>query len=389
MWLLSCLSVVEPHQRAIVLRLGAPHRVAEPGLVLKMPWPIDRLYIPEDFARDARGRLQVRSLTVTGVRELVLGTTTPANKDSILWTNDHVGEEVYQFVRSGEKIDPTGAANVQGDFGDVAMVSVEMPLQYAITDVQIFDELSIPERRDDLLRAVAQREIFKEFQNISLEQVLAGGRRDVSERLQLRIQKAFDALNPGPDGKPRGAGVRLIFVGVVGVHPPKESAKSFELIVQTDQRREATIEAARADEVRTLVQVAGNVSLAREIIAELDRLQELNESKSDAVTLAKQEDKIRQLIEGAGGFASSLLADASAARWEKHMGDRGRASRYEGQLALNQASPMVYRAGLYFDALRQAVSGSRLYVTHDAVRVDVDLQEKTSGLEVFDPGRPE
>jgi regulator of protease activity HflC (stomatin/prohibitin superfamily) len=269
---------------------------------------------------------------------------------------------------------------------------VEIPLQYAVRDVKAFDSFASPERRDELLKAVAQREILRLFQGLSLDEVLGRQRQDISQTLRAQLQQAFDALNPGPDGKPLGAGVEVVFVGLTGVHPPKESAKSFELVVQTDQRREANIEVARGDEVKLLVEVAGDVNLARQIVAELDALQALTESKATPQQIAVQEDKIRTLIESAGGSASSALADASADRWQKHMGDRARASRYLGQVALHDASPIVYRASLYFDEIRKSVAGSRLYITSDEIpdsRVIVDLMDKQSGLDVFDPGKPQ
>jgi hypothetical protein len=74
------------------------------------------------------------------------------------------------------------------------------------------------------------------------------------------------------------------------------------------------------------------------------------------------------------------------------MGDRARASRYLGQVALHDASPIVYRASLYFDEIRKSVAGSRLYITSDEIpdsRVIVDLMDKQSGLDVFDPGKPQ
>lgn len=388
MWGLSCLSVVAPHQQALVLRLGEPIRTAESGLVVKLPWPIETLYIPEYLDRDLKGRQQVKSLTVTGVRELTLGTSTPANKDAILWTNDHIGEEVYQFVRSADFIDKGDNSGL----ADIAMVSVEVPLQYAIRDVRFYDEFAPAALRDDVLKAVAQREVFKMFQTLSLDSVLGAERRVISDRLRERVQAAFDALNPGPDGKARGAGVEVVFIGITGVHPPKETAKSFEFTVQTDQRREAMVESARGDEVKTLVEVAGDAALAREIVSELDALQAMNENKADQAAIASQEGKIRGLIERAGGTAASTLAEASAQRWEKHMGDRGRASRYAGQLAMYQAAPHIYRASLYFDVMKQSMAGSRLYVTSDAVRdsrYDINLEDKNTGLEVFDPGKKE
>jgi len=385
-WGLTAVGVVKPHQQAIVLRLGKPVRVETPGLFFKWPWPIETISIPEFFGKTESGRPRIQDLTVTGVRSLTLGTSPPASKDAVLWTNDHAGVEVYQFVRT----DGSRAVG-QDELSDISMVSVEIPLQYAIRDIQLYDRLATPQRRDDLITAVAKREITRYAQELSLDDFLGANRVEVSANLRTRIQAALDNLNPGPDGKPQGSGVEVLFAGIAGVHPPKEAAKNFETAVQADQRREANIDAARADAVRTLTAVVGDVSLARTIVQELDILEAINApdgSPATAKQISDQEFKIRGLIESAKGSAASLLSKAAADRWERHMGDRGRAARYEGQLALYTASPLLYRTNLYFDAMKSAMRGSRLYVTSEEIpdlRIDWDLQDKNLGVDVFDP----
>ncbi len=393
-WGLTAVGVVKPHQQAIVLRLGRPVRDVMPGLFFKWPWPIETISIPEYFGKSESGRPLIRDLTVTGVRNLTLGTSPPASKDAVLWTNDHAGIEVYQFVRTEGSL-----AQGQDELSDISMVSVEIPLQYAISDVRLFDRLAAPSRRDDLITAVAKREIALYTQELSLDDLLGANRVQVSANLKTRIQAALDNLNPGPDGKPQGSGVRVLFAGISGVHPPKEAAKNFETAVQADQRREANIDAARADAVKTLTTVVGDASLARTIVQELDVLEGLTAPQrragapaaaaaSDARAISEQEFKIRGLIESAKGSAASLLSKAAADRWERHMGDRGRAARYEGQLALYTASPMLYRTNLYFAALKAAMQDSRVYITSEEIpnlRIDWDLQDKNLGVDVFDP----
>jgi len=329
----------------------------------------------------------VADRTATGLRTLDLGTAPPGTPEPILWTNEHAGAEVYQFVRaSAVPAAKTGEpAGTEADLADLAMVSVEIPLQYAVTDVQLFDELTVPERRDDLLRATAQRQITLYMQQLTLDDVLGGKRTDISAELRARVQAAFDNLNPGPDGKARGAGVEVVFLGISGVHPPKEAATAFETPVQADQRREAAIESARADAIEQLTQVVGDVGLARSVIHELDELDKLG-VRADPAVVAEQEFKVQQLLEKAGGGASSLLASARATRWQLHMGSRGRAARYQGQLALYNAAPELYRSGQYFEALRTAMLHSRVYITSDQIpelRTDLDLQDKDLGVDIF------
>ncbi len=300
-WGLSSLAVVQPHQRAVVLRFGEVHRAdVGPGLHLKAPWPIDTLYVPEYIERDDKGRARVKDRTVTGLRLVQIGTMPAGTADAILWTNDHVGEEIYQYVRTTTVAPRTveggagGGTQLAVELADLAMVSVEIPLYYRISDVRKFDELAPADRRDDLLRAVARMHVTRFFQSKTLEDVVAGNRPAMAVELQSLLQKAFDQLNPDPvTGTPRGAGVEIVRLGLNGVHPPKNTATSFESVVQADQRREANIEAARTDAVRTLTRVVGDVSRASAILAELDAVENLRKRNAPENEVRAQEARSR------------------------------------------------------------------------------------------------
>jgi modulator of FtsH protease HflK len=408
MWLMTSVVVVQPHQRAMKLRFGAPvGSELAPGPHFKLPWPIESIYVPEYFSRDDKGRFVLEDRSVTGLRVIELGTLTKSGAKAILWTNDHPGSEVFQYVRAmrGDNtgVTPTGGitlpASLSGsDAGlvDLAMVSVEMPLHYVIRDVVAYDTLAAPMRRDELLKTVAQGEISQYFQSVYLDQVLGADRPRISEELRALVQAAFDKLNPDESGKARGAGVEVIYVGVAGVHPPKAAAKAFETPVQADQRRFANMLKAEADRVQTLTRVVGDYNLAGRIADEIDNLNALLERKrreGDKSTItdaavAEQELKIGQMIGQAGGKSASTLARASAERWEKHMSARGRALRYGGQVAMYEAAPMVFLSRQYFDAMLKLTEGSRMYLVNGGegtVRYMVDGTDKDLGTDVFRP----
>jgi len=375
-WGLTSIVIVQPHQRAMILRFGEPvsNEDLPPGAHFKAPWPIDTVYVPEFFSKDKDGVLRLTDRTATGIRVLDLGTTPPAIKDAILWTNDHAGEELYQFVRAS-------TFEQGGDLADLAIVSVEVPMHYTVSDVRLFDELAPPEKRDDVLKAVARRELTYYFQRVLLDDVLGGGREQMSRDLSTRIQKAYDSLNNG-----KGAGVKIVFLGIAGVHPPKDVAQAFEGPVMADQRREANLSDARAYAIGKLAEIVGNVALARTIIGEIDTFERMSLAKAEAAAMAEQELRIQTLIESAGGGAAKALAQARADRWVAHMKPRGMAARHEGQVALHTAAPSYYEASRYFEALRSAMSNARVYVTNDDIpvlRVEPDLKDKTVGVDVF------
>lgn len=389
-WGLSCLAVLQPHQMGTILRFGEPVREnIGPGLHFKLPWPIETVYVPEYIQRDTKtGRMHVQDLTATGVRTIELGTSTPATAEAYMWTNDHIGAEVFQLVQSGPSLVSTGTS--AGGVTDLSMVSAEIPLRYAVDDVAKYDRLAPPEFRDDLLRAVAQREVTLFFQTVTLEQVLGKpingvGRIEVSDQLRSRIEKAFAAMNVGPGGKPIGAGVKILSCEIVGSHPPKdlEVALSYEKVIDAEQRYKARLDAAGMDRIENLTKAAGSVEAARALVAKIEEASQASEG--DKANIRAELDA---LVDKAGGYAAQALATARGKRWEKHMGARGLAARHQGRVAVWEAAPQLFYTHEYLDALRTAMIDSRVYFMSDNVRdprIDLDLNDTSVGAEVFRP----
>lgn len=393
-WLLTAVVVVQPHQRAIILRFGSPVRSdIGPGPHLKWMWPIETAYVPEFFEKDEKQNLVLKDLTVTGLRQVQLGTQPAVTKEPILWTNDHIGEEVWQYVR----INDTDAAQ-KGDPNllDVAAVSVEIPMQYRVKDVAVFDRLAAPEKRDDLLRSVARRETTVFFQSLTLEEVLKGDRAVLSSKLRANVQAAFDQLNPDTAGKPLGAGVEITILAIDGVHPPKETAPAFETPVQAGQKFEANIQQAQTDATESLTKVVGDATLADKIIAEVKANEELkakaasaapgtSEAKAASAALVEQQIKLQDLLLSAGGATAAKLSDARRARWGAHLSARGEALQYGGKVKLFEASPQLFKLGSYFDSLQGALTNSRVLIVSDevATRLNLDIKPKDLGTDIF------
>ncbi|MBX3390461.1 MAG: hypothetical protein KF691_13510 [Phycisphaeraceae bacterium] len=386
LWGLSCFTVVLPYQRAMVLRFGKPvMNDVGPGLLIKWPWPIDQVVIPVEILRNEKGEEIGTAETTTGLREISLATQAPTGSGAILWTNDHAREEVYQLVR------PSGSAGLQsaestGAARDLSVLSLEIPLVYSISNVELFEELGAPSVRDDLLRATAQREIIRYMATLSVDDILGPKRAEVNQDLTERIETAFARLNPGPDGKGRGPGIQIVRLGVAGVHPPKKVANDFEAVVGAEQNRQAKIDRARADAIKILTDVVGSVGLSDQIIADFDALDKLRAANASAKEINEKEFAIQKLLDQAGGAAAGFIAEAKADRWKRHMGEWARSERYAGQLASFLASPEVFKASLYFDALKVVMADSRVYITSDRIpdlRLTTQLFDRQSGTDVF------
>lgn len=384
LWAMSAVEIIEPHQRGIVLRFGAFEREVGPGWHWKLPWPIERVEVPTYEEVDREGHRTVVGETTTGVRVVQLGSLPPVDaRKAILWTNEHAQEEVYQIVQPGANDAKAGESGTAGR--DVALVSAEIPLHYVIENVELYDRLGDQQAREAIIGAVARRQIVQFFSGQNVDEVLGGNPELLAKQLQDRVNTALAQI---PNGSASGAGVRAVFVGVNGVHPPRESADKFEYVVQAEQKREARLEDARKDRIQKLTGVVGSVELADKIVAELKTLAQLADAGADQNAIKEQQFKVQTLLETAGGAAASLVQKARADRWATHMSERGRAARYQGQIAAFQANPGLFQVSQYLESLQAAIKDARVYVTDDNVpdlRVNWDIKDVDNGAAAFDP----
>jgi modulator of FtsH protease HflK len=382
-WGLTGLVVIRPHERAMVLRFGDYSREIGPGLHVKYPWPIETVDIPVYTRRNAQGKVEFKSRTVTGVRSIDIGTPPPPAGKAVLWGNDHALEEVF-FLVQPEK---AGAAQEDGEEGagiELAMVAAELPLHYAVDDVQAYDRLAPPEMRDDLLKSVAQRAAMQYLATRTVGDMLSGRQTELQEQVRQRIERAFIDLNPLQNGKPV---VQVLYVGLHGVHPHKDTVMAFEQVVGQEQKFQAQLKDAEGNAIRVLTLVAGNVELANDIVRELDRLESMPATTSGRPSpeLTEQQLKIRSLIQRAGGRSAAIILEASADRWARHMGERARLSAYQGQLATYRAAPALYRASRYLDALKEAIATARVYIVdpNAALHTKFNFEDRENQLDVF------
>lgn len=363
-WLLTCVAIVQPNEQGLRVRLGEKIGGSlQPGLYFKLPWPVER----------------IERVTATTARRIDLGGLQPKlqNSRAILWTNDHGTEEVYFAVQ------PPASERLAGQTGgatDLALVSVEIPLYYQITNFDLFESFAPADQREGILRAVAKREAMRVIASQDIESVLGSGREEISRRIRAGVSREFATLNEG-----KGVGVDVLFVGVEGVHPPRdgETAKSFEQLVQANQDRASARLMAENEANEKLISVAGSVDKANAIVKAIGDLEALRVGAPDSRAqdeITRRERAIQDLLVNAGGSAASAIQAARAERWAKHMQARTRAETYVGQTAGYRAAPQLYAAQKYFKTLRDAMKNARVYiVSGENVEIRPDLTEQTTG----------
>lgn len=388
-WLLTSLVVVQPHQQALVLRFGRNVREIGPGLHAKFPWPIDRIEVPVYATTDARGRITSSVTTATGLRALHVGTAPVPGEKPILWIEPHGTEETFFLVRPAAGA-PAAEEAGTGAARDVALAAAEVPVLFSVEGhVAAYESLGPPQMRDRYLAAVARRELMRYMATLTIDDVLSGRRAEMAEVLRARISDAFIRVNPLGGGVPV---VNVVYVGVEGVHPPQggatsDLARAYEQVIGSEQKRQAAILDAERSAIETLTSAAGSVELARRIVAEITTLEAMPRADEAEPARVEQRLKIAGLIRTAGGEAATLINKASADRWVRHMGERGRLAAYRGRQEAYAAAPAIFRASLYFDTLLEAIRGARLYISDPIpnLHMRINLEDKGTGAEIFDP----
>jgi len=321
LYLLSSLVFLGPEEEGIVERFGKPRATGwhlESGAHVKWPWPFETVR-----------RLPVKRVQVVdiGYRMNPTAPGRPAlEPESILWNVPHFQQEDQFLAASAE-------ANVGTDAVPVNLVSFNVHIEYLITNVYAYAyRYAEPERAVEQL---AYRTLTLTTASRGLFDVMGAGRLAMAQTLQERIQRAADQL---------GLGVRILFVGVAGVHPPVSVADAFQSVIGAYEDKEAAILTARAAANRVLP------------IASAD--------------------------------AVRLLAEATAYGVRRTEISAAEADRFEKRLESYRLAPGVFKTRLYLSALRDSLKTARKYIiaaTPNSTVMQINLEDKPSA-DLFDLG---
>lgn len=327
---LSCVTIVAPDERGVVLRWGEMRgEPLVPGMHLKWPWPVEA----------------VEMHPVGQVQEIVVSSDlTGKSRDAqaILWTNDSDRDSML-----GQE-DFLAAPAETGE--GVALVSADVIVQYTVADLKRFLIGSADPRR--ALSLIAQREASRFFATHDLDTLLGRGRTTGGPLLAQAIQAEADRM---------GLGVHVTGAAITSLHPPIGSvSRAFHAQIGAVQDRETRIQAARREAVEQLASVAGSVELARRLDSVIRGLDGLR--GGDPAKIAAAEVEIDTLLTEARGEAAELLHAARAYRWSRAVGERADGERFAGELLAFEASPDYYRSRRFLEVLAAGLADRRKFV---------------------------
>ncbi|MHC5002546.1 MAG: SPFH domain-containing protein [Planctomycetota bacterium] len=381
---LSTMVIVEPHQQAVKLSMGrvVGDRVHGSGLMWKLPWPLQSASV-HDVTR-------IRDLALTARRTRLRDVNTWVRRGQSDTDIDFepflVGSSRFDF----QEIDAESASAVgletpaEGDTisETQALLDAEIILQYHIRQDQNgllnylrFGSDAIGRRetlteRERALRNVALREVSLYLSGLTLDQVLARRREELARVMRDRVQAAFDRMSTG---------VEVVAVAVPTLRPTQQAAQNFEDLNVATQNYQEYLARAEGRRLQSLAYLLGDADRADEIVAEIERFNELRAGTDDESDpeLSAQRTKVEQLLVESAGFAGQLISRAYAERWDKLLDARAHAARVRGQVAAFRAAPELYRQREVMRVLQQQLDEQRVFVLGiDPARVNVDVEMK-------------
>jgi len=353
-YLLTCVMIVGPEERAFVERFGRPRNATtplEPGLHLKWPWPIEvtrrfpamRVKVVQigeyDTPKGSEDEHDPHAGHGEG-EEPEKGAEEEAHAhedmDAILWTEKHAKSVFKWMVASTSETAQAEAKREKGRVPPVNFITGLVDVHYRIEN--LYDYVYKHRDAHATVRLLTYRALTRYMTGVDINELITKGRQAATQGLQKHIQ---DLAND------HELGVKIIMVGIQDVHPPMEVAAAYESVVSAKEKK------------RTLVNEA-NAYVSRE-------------------------------LPQAQGRAAIMALEAEAYAVERSKVTAGRATRFEALLKAYNKSPDLFRVRRGLMAIVEAIGTSRKYVVPSwsgANEVDViDLQEKLQ-LDILDTEVP-
>ena len=370
---LSGVVIIDADQEAIIERFGRPlsaETVCQPGIHLKWPWPIDRVY------RTSASHLQT---LVVGSEAGLEPEETHAGYEQedieeqiVLWTEKHEFAPHMMILVA----DPKGALPSAGVITNeekggsrpraravgVSMVKASIAIQFKARNIR--DYIYKYQDPEAVLQAVVYQALTDYSAGVDIDQIIGPGREEFEDGLRRHLQGRIDGM---------GLGIDIVFLGLQGCHPPFESgvAAAFQGAISAESNKDATIEAARGQAQQIKSQVAGSVEradLLDSAIRKMDRLAAGKQASEEE--LAAAERRVQDLLMGdknkgidpMSGEAAAQIALAQAARTVAVARAESRRRLFENELRTHQAAPQLYRVRKYLEMWKKVTQDIRKIV---------------------------
>ncbi|HOK66251.1 MAG TPA: SPFH domain-containing protein [Anaerohalosphaeraceae bacterium] len=349
-YLFSCVVIVGPGEGAVIEHFGSANpedggRQVGPGWSWKWPWPFERAYV----------------YPMEKIRVLHVGYV-PTPEDiakPFLWGQKHYKEEFKLLVAVETR---RQAGRGEKGAAPVSYIIVDVPVHYKIRDLHQY--LYNHQDSEVLLEALCYRELARFAASAKIEpdedlsqsdrqkSLLGAGQENACRILRQRMQEAADAAK---------LGVEIVFVGMVGVHPPPEVAPNYQEVVAAVQKQQATILTAQAEYNKTLTELAGSIEKADALYGLVRQLSKANQV-SDTAQAEQLVEQMETMVHQAQGKLFSTLRQAEAYAFERVARAKGEGLRFAGQVKANRAGGTLFQRFRRLQILEESLPSIRKYV---------------------------
>jgi HflK protein len=202
-YLATIFCTVGVNQEAFVSRFGRilePDRPLQPGLHVRMPWPIDR----------------ITAVDTKTIRSIAVGNTSK-DVSAMIWSKEHGDNRLFLT-------------------GDNNLFLPYLVMHYRIEKPYLYQFAYKPGAADKLLEMVAYRVLNDFFVKNTYYDIALDKREHWLVEAQKRIQLEMDALQTG---------IEVVALCLKDLHPPIQVAGTYEDVVAAQQVREQYINNAQ------------------------------------------------------------------------------------------------------------------------------------------------
>lgn len=285
---LSSIVVVDSGQRQVLMHWGQYSGTIGAGIHFKWPWPVDTA-TPYEADRIQNLLLGVGAPRSLDQRKGAIVEKGWVYREIYLWKEDHGPIEERDFVVATPPRDASDKAPA------LNLIKLVVSVQYDISDLKDFIQYSDAPK---LLECLASREMVKYCASATLDKRLANntagrpeaimtyGRGQAGKALQTLIQNAANDLK---------LGVRITYVGLQAVHPPKEVVPDDERVLEAERRQTMARYEAQADANRMLAAVAGDKDTAKWLALAIRKINDLEAFRGQSASESSFKAKIEEV----------------------------------------------------------------------------------------------
>lgn len=233
-WLLTSVVVLDPAQRAVYERFGAPVAVWSPGLHAGLPWPFGKTRLVDNGA--------VHQLIVSGGADNSSVAAPSADADgptpeqlNRLWDAQHPWETSQVIA---------GATGEQQSF-QIVNADVRLDYRVGLSDAAARAALYRSVDPESTVRSIANREVMHYLASHTLQSLLETSQTAMAETVRRAVQQQLDRL---------ASGIDVVAVVIESVHPPAGAAAAYHDVQAAQIRAQASVAQAHG----FAAQVLGN-----------------------------------------------------------------------------------------------------------------------------------